>query len=207
MRGSVAPMASRTSSPARDLALIATFAALIGAFGLTPPLALPGNAVPITLQTLAVMLCGLILGARRGTAAVLVFLALVAAGMPLLPGGRGGLGVFGGVTAGYLLGWVFGVYVIGLLVQLRRWSWWWGAIATLIGGVGVIYLFGVPVQAARMGTQDVWQTAAAAVVFLPGDLLKVGIATALASAVYAGYPVITPARTRRRELQGSSDAR
>lgn len=185
------------ASTSRDLALIATFAALIGALGITPPLQV-GNAVPITLQTLGVMLCGLVLGARRGAAAVLVLLALVAAGAPLLAGGRGGIGVFAGVTAGYLIGWVFGAYVIGLLVQARRWTWWWGLFATLVGGIGVIYLFGIPVQAARMGTQDVWQTAAGAAVFLPGDLLKAGIAVALAGAVYAGYPVITPHPSRER---------
>ena len=50
-----------------------------------------GNPVPITLQTMGVMLAGSVLGARRGALAVLTFLALVAAGLPLLAGGRGGL--------------------------------------------------------------------------------------------------------------------
>src|SRR5437868_3508606 len=59
--------------PARDLALVATFAALIAVLGLPGQLNLFGNAVPVTAQTLGVMLAGALLGARRGALAVLVF--------------------------------------------------------------------------------------------------------------------------------------
>ena len=74
---------------------------------------LGSTAVPITFQTLGVMLAGGILGARKGFLAVLLLEVLVAAGLPLLSGGRGGIGVFFGPTAGYLLGWLLGVVVIG----------------------------------------------------------------------------------------------
>jgi biotin transport system substrate-specific component len=58
------------------------------------------------------------------------------------------------------------------------------------GGIGVVYLVGIPVQAAVTGT-SVWVAAATSLVFLPGDALKVVIATAVASAVHRGYPGIT----------------
>src|SRR5690349_19707549 len=77
---------------AGDAARVATFAALIAALGMPGSVALFGNAVPITLQTLGVMLAGTILGAWRGALAVATFLALAAAGLPVLAGGRGGLG-------------------------------------------------------------------------------------------------------------------
>ena len=176
--------------PARDLALIASFTALIAVLGLPGSIAIFGNSVPITLQTLGVMLAGSILGAYRGAASVALFLVLVALGLPLLPGGRGGLAVFAGPSVGYLIGWVAGAFVIGLLVQRRlpAYPLWWGALANVVGGIGVIYAFGIPVQAFLTGTSGIVATAVAAAVYLPGDVLKVVLATMAAAAVHRAYP-------------------
>ena len=87
----------------KNIAYIALFAALIAVLGLIPKITL-AFGVPITAQSLGVMLCGTVLGARRGALAVLLFLALVAMGLPLLAGGRGGLGVFASPTVGFLIG-------------------------------------------------------------------------------------------------------
>ena len=76
----------RRGLTAVDLSLIASFAALIAALGLPGALTV-GGTVPITLQTLGVMLAGSVLGWRRGMLAVITFLALVAVGLPLLAGG------------------------------------------------------------------------------------------------------------------------
>jgi len=175
---------------ARDLALIAVFAALTAILGLPGALTPFGASVPITLQTLGPMLAGAILGWKRGVAAAVVFLALVAIGLPLLAGGRGGLGLFVGPSAGYLFGWIFGVAVIGLLVQWRlpRFTWWWTGLSVVIGGVGVVYLIGVPVLAKVTGTDGIMAAAAAAAVYLPGDLIKAVIATTVAVAVHRAYP-------------------
>ena len=107
----------------RDLARIAVFAALIVALGLVGPIPVPG-LVPITAQTLGVMLAGLVLGARRGAAAVGVVILLAAIGLPVLSGGRGGLGVFFGPTVGYLLGWVSGAVIAGLIANSGPRTWW-----------------------------------------------------------------------------------
>ena len=173
----------------RDLALVASFAALIAVMGLTPAF---GGGVPITLQSMGVMLAGSILGWKRGALSVIVLLVLVAAGLPLLSGGRGGLGVFAGPSVGYLIGWVFGAAVIGGLVQQRlpAYPLWWGGMANVVGGIGVVYLVGIPVQAALTDT-SVLVAATTSLVFLPGDALKVVFATAVASAVHRGYPGIT----------------
>ena len=178
----------------RDLALVASFAALIAVLGLPGGIHVFGNAVPVTLQTLGVMLAGSILGWKRGALSVIVLLVLVAAGLPLLSGGHGGLAVFAGPTAGYLIGWVLGAALIGWLVQRRlpAYPLWWGGLANVLGGIGVVYLVGIPVQAAVTGT-SVWVAAATSLVFLPGDAIKVVIATAVASAVHRGYPGITAA--------------
>lgn len=179
---------------ARDLALIAVFAALAAILGLPGALTPFGASVPITLQTLAPMMAGAILGWKRGMASAVVFLALVAVGLPLLAGGRGGLGLFVGPSAGYLFGWIAGTAVIGLLVQWRlpAFNWWWTGLSVLIGGIVVVYLIGVPVLALVTGTDGLLATAAAAAVYLPGDLIKAVIATTVAVAVHRAYPELLP---------------
>jgi biotin transport system substrate-specific component len=184
--------------PARDLALVAVFAALIAVLGLPGAVAPFGLAVPITAQTLGVMLAGLLLGPRRGALAVLAFLALVAAGLPLLAGGRGGLGVFAGPSAGYLLGWVAGAFVAGLLAdlladllaglrdgRLRLVSL---LVAAVVGGVAVVYAVGVPVLAWR-AQLPFTKALAANWAFLPGDLAKAVVAAVVARGVERGYPL------------------
>ena len=76
----------------KNIVIIALFAALIAALGLVPKFTL-ASGIPITAQSMGIMLCGTVLGSRRGALAVLLFLLLVALGLPLLAGGRGGLGV------------------------------------------------------------------------------------------------------------------
>ncbi|WP_309102671.1 biotin transporter BioY [Microbacterium sp.] len=169
----------------RDLARIAIFAALIVVLGMVT-IPVPGG-VPITAQTLGVMLAGAVLGPRRAPLAVLIVLVLAAVGLPILAGGRGGLGVFFGPSAGYLLGWVAGAVVIGLIVRGGRITWWRMALGATIGGILTVYLFGIPVQALVLGL-DLMPAAISSLIFLPGDLLKAGIATMLTLALRRAYP-------------------
>lgn len=164
-------------------------AGLVAALGLPGAIAAFGNAVPITLQTLGVMLAGSLLGARKGALALLLFLALVAAGLPLLAGGRGGLGVFAGPSAGYLLAWPVAAWVIGRVVEAGRPGYRWprGLVANLVGGVGVVYAMGIPVQAWRTDV-PLPETTALAAVFVPGDVLKAVLATAVAVGVHRAMP-------------------
>jgi len=185
------PMPESARPLGADLARIAVFAALIIVLG-TITVPLPGG-VPITAQTLGVMLAGLVLGARRAPLAVLVVLVLAAVGLPVLAGGRGGLGVFFGPTAGYLLGWIVGAAVIGLIAHHPRFTWWRAALASLVGGIAVVYLFGIPVQALVTGV-PLGPTALSSVAFLPGDLLKAAAATLLAVGLRRAYPRAFPSR-------------
>lgn len=175
--------------PAGDLARIAAFAALIAVLGLPGQLLLAGNSVPVTLQTLGVMLAGSLLGPRLGALSVGTFLLLVAAGLPLLAGGRGGLGVFAGPSVGYLLGWVVGAGVVGWLVRWTgsRYRLLTGFAANVLGGIAVVYAVGIPLQAWITDT-SLWVAAGLAAVFLPGDLIKAGIAAFVAAGVHRAYP-------------------
>ncbi|NJP90937.1 BioY family transporter [Nonomuraea sp. FMUSA5-5] len=187
----------------RTLARVAVFAALIAVLGLPGSLNVFGNAVPITLQTMGVMLAGAVLGSWRAALAVVVLLVLVAAGLPLLAGGRGGLGVFTGPSAGYLVGWVAGAAVTGWLVErggrdpgLVRLI-----VACLVGGVGVIYLFGIPVQALVTGI-SLRRAAWLSLVFLPGDVIKAVLASLVARGTQRAYPDAVPAVHQERLRSG-----
>lgn len=158
----------------RSLTHIALFTALIAALGLVPPIAL-SFGVPIHAQSLGVMLAGAVLGAKRGALAVLLLLFLVACGLPLLAGGRGGLGVFASPTVGYLLGWLPASFVTGALMEklpLRPGPS--AGIAAIIGGVFLLALcgaLGMSLILARSYSETLWLAAA----FLPGDLIKAAL--------------------------------
>ncbi|MEV0617416.1 biotin transporter BioY [Nonomuraea sp. NPDC050404] len=180
--------------PTQTLARVAVFAALIAVLGLPGQLTVFGNVVPITLQTLGVMLAGAILGSWRAALAVLVLLVLVAVGLPLLAGGRGGLGVFVGPSAGYLAGWLFGAAATGWLVERagRDPGLISLFVACVVGGIGVVYLFGVPVQSMITGV-SLGQAAWLSLGFLPGDLIKAVLAAAVVRGTQRAYPDAVPA--------------
>jgi biotin transport system substrate-specific component len=178
----------RSVFDASDLARVAVFAALIAALGLPGSFSVFGG-VPITAQTFGVMLAGAILGPRLGALSVLALLALTAAGLPLLAGGRGGLSVFVGPSAGYLVGWIAGAFVVGLIVHsaARKPTAWRTALAMLVGGILVVYAFGLPVQS-LVTRLSLAQTALASLVFVPGDLVKAALATITVSTLLRAYP-------------------
>ncbi|MEY8841109.1 biotin transporter BioY [Cribrihabitans sp. XS_ASV171] len=172
----------------KNVALIALFAALIAALGLVPKITL-AFGVPITAQSLGVMLCGTVLGARRGALSVLLFLLLVAIGLPLLSGGRGGLGAFATPSAGFLIGWPIAAFVTGWIVEH-----WRGApmtlvagLASVIGGIGVMYAFGIAGMAFMLD-KSLAEAGALVLAFVPGDLLKAAIAGMLTSALARARP-------------------
>lgn len=173
---------------ATDLARVAVFAALIAVLGLPGSFPVFGG-VPITAQTLGVMLAGAVLGPVLGALSVTVLLALVAVGLPLLAGGRGGIAVFLGPSAGYAMGWILGAAVIGMLVHAggRRPVLWRTALAMVAGGVVAIYAVGIPVQS-LVTRLPLGETALTSLVFLPGDLLKAAVATAIVTALVRAYP-------------------
>lgn len=193
---SVTAPAPKRRGTARDLAQIAVFTGLIAALGLPGALYLGGAAVPITFQTLGVMLAGAILGARKGFLSVALLLVLVAAGLPLLSGGRGGLGVFVGPSVGYLAGWLLGVAVIGWATArlLPRYRVVPALLWTALGGIVAIYLIGVPVFAAITGT-PIGVALLGATAFLPGDILKVVVTVLVAKSVHRAWPGLIEPRT------------
>lgn len=175
----------------RDMVYIALFAALLAALGMFPPIYLPLLSVPITAQTLGVMLAGSVLGSRRGGLAVLLFLVLVAAGVPILAGGRGGFGVFLGPSGGFLVAFPVCAWFIGLMVE-RTWQrlgYVNAFIINAMGGVFLMYAIGVPwiAVSAEIG---LWKAFIGAMAFVPGDIMKAAIAAYVAVTLKRAYPII-----------------
>src|SRR6476661_5305441 len=110
------PSARARRNTGTDIALIAGFAALIAVCAILPSINVAGP-VPITLQTFGVLLTGAVLGARRGFLAVLLYLVIGAAGLPVFAGGSAGLGVFSGPTVGYLVGFPLAAGCCGFVVE------------------------------------------------------------------------------------------
>jgi len=174
----------------RDLVLMGLFAAVMAALGLMPKVPI-GVGVPITAQSMGVMLAGAILGAKRGAGALAIFVVLVALGLPLMAGGRGGLGLFAGPSGGFIVGFILGAYLTGLMAErlpigmdVARFL-----VASVIGGVGGVYLLGLP-HWWLVTDSSLITVVTASLGFIPGDLIKAGIASLVAAAVYRGYPVI-----------------
>lgn len=189
------------SSPARNAALVAVFAGFVAALGLIPAFTPPGFSVPITAQSLGVMLAGAILGARRGFASLALLLVLVAVGLPLLAGGRGGLGVFFTPSVGFLLAWPVAAFVIGWLTERggAPYRLTWGVVANVVGGIVVLYIAGIAGIAAVAGI-SVWAATVSTWIFIPGDLVKAVLAAVIARGVHTAYPgLIAPRRTREKE--------
>ena len=182
-----------------DITQAAVFAALIAALGLPGAINLPGG-VPITLQTMGVMLAGAILGPKKGTLAVAIFMLLAIGGLPTLAGGVNGQASLASPRGGYFLGFLPGVIVVGLLTALMmpRYQVLWGIVANLIGGVLVIYTCGVIGLMIRTDL-TVWAAITTNGPYLVGDLAKAVVTALVASQVHRGWPgLIEPLRRRRR---------
>lgn len=175
----------RLNLSTQQLVRAALFTALVIVFAIIPPLPMPFVPVPLTLQTLGVMLAGLILSPRLAALAMLLYVVLALVGFPVLPGGRGGLAVFAGPTGGFILGFIPGAFVVSWLAARRLSETTTAAViarnfgAAVFGGAIVVYAIGVPWLAMVTG-MTIDRALMAVVVFLPGDLVKALIATIVA---------------------------
>ncbi|MBN1305022.1 MAG: biotin transporter BioY [Anaerolineales bacterium] len=163
----------RTASGLRDLFLIIAGVLLVAALSQVR-LPLPFTPVPITGQTLGVLLVGAALGSRRGLASLGLYLLLGAAGLPFFAGGQGGLSYLAGPTLGYLLGFAAASWAIGRLAErgLER-SLRTSLLPFLVGTV-IIYIFGAGWLALNLGFPEA--ILLGVVPFLAGDMIKIILA-------------------------------
>lgn len=194
-----APDSSGTTEPAArrrlgttDLALVASFAALISALAYVGAIPVGGAGVPITLQTLGVMLAGCLLGPVRGFLAVALYLAMGAAGLPVFAEHSSGLGTFTQPSAGYLISFPVAALVGGLMMKYVA-----GErgktralvvfVCSLAGSVLVIHPAGI---IGLMVTLDMSLAEAFKidVIYWVGDLLKTTVVALIAAEVHRAFP-------------------
>lgn len=99
----------------KQLTVMALYLAMIivsGLFAIPTPV-----GIPIVLQNMVCTLGGALLGKKYGTLTVLVFILCIAIGLPVLPGGRGGVAVFAGVTGSFFIGYLLSPYFVGLAIE------------------------------------------------------------------------------------------
>lgn len=175
LKGGIYTMKTRT------ITAIAMMIAIIIILGFIPPIPLGILPVPLVFQNLGIMLAGILLGARKGTLTILLFLVLVALGFPILSGGSGGVAVFAGVTVGYLVSWVFSATLIGLnqkafLATTHFFKqfliiWLPGVLfVDIMGSIGLSLMTGMPLLQALLSN----------LVFIPGDTIKAFVVVIIA---------------------------
>ncbi len=163
------------------------FAVLTGALSQIK-IYLPWTPVPITGQTLSVLLAGALIGSRLGALSQAIYVALGAAGVPWFANLSGGIGYLAGPTGGYLIGFIAAAYIVGFIFERTEKMTPLRVFLTFsLANFAVIHLLGVAhltawlnlvsgkhitlIQALRMGSLP----------FIPGDLLKIAIATSIVS--------------------------
>jgi biotin transport system substrate-specific component len=169
----------------RDVLLIVA-ASLLIAIAAQVAVPLPFSPVPMTLQPMAVLLVGAVLGSTRGAAAAALYLLEGATGLPVFAQGKGGIfWLVAGPTAGFLLSYPLVAWVTGALSE-RGWSRSvLRTMAMMVAGITLIHLGGWSWLSAVIGLGPGRAFALGTAPFLVGDLVKIAIAAALLPAIQA----------------------
>jgi biotin transport system substrate-specific component len=144
----------------------------------------PSIPVPVTLQTLGVMLIGLTFGFRLATATVALYLIEGAIGLPVFAGFSSGFVVLFGGTAGYLFGFLVAAALMGFMADRGVTRSWLGMVATLLAGEVVIFGFGLAYLTYLYGFDNA--LAYGLYPFLLADIVKMAIATLIGKGVIKG---------------------
>ncbi len=172
-------MSTKSKITTKDMAYIALFAVIIA---ICSWLSVPAT-IPFTLQTFGIFLTVGVLGGKRGTLSVLIYLLLGIIGIPVFSGFTGGVGRLLGTTGGYIIGFLLSAMVMWAMEQFLGKKRWVLAISMLLGLI-VCYAFGTMwfmfVYANSTGPIGVW-TALGWCVFpyIIPDLIKIALALVL----------------------------
>lgn len=169
----------KSTSKAYSMTSIALMAAVICVVG---PFTLPIGPVPITLAPLAILLSVYILGTKKGTIALLIYLLIGAVGVPVFSGLTGGIGKLAGPTGGYLIGYIFFALIAGWFTH----RFYDKVVIQFLGMVlalAVLYAFGTAWLAYSAGMTFGAALAVGVLPFIVFDLIKIVIAIALGRAV------------------------
>lgn len=168
----------------RDITQIALMTALIIALAFVPAIPVAIIPVPIVLQNFGIMLAGLLLGGKKGTISVAILMVMVAVGLPVLTGGRGGAIIFIGSTGGYLISWLLMPSLMAFFNRLLdkylpRDSFCNLLLTSIIVGIVITYFIAI-VWISVQSHITLSQSFIANMIFVPGDIIKAIIAAFIA---------------------------
>jgi biotin transport system substrate-specific component len=161
----------------RHLALILAGTVLIAAAAQVN-FYLPGNPVPYTGQTFAVLLAGGALGLKRGIASAALYLVIGAVGLPVFADRSGGWDVIVGATGGYIVGFILAAAIVGRLAELGWDRRIVGSVGAMVLGDAAIFAVGVPWLAVARGQPLDWAVANGLTPFLGAEVIKLALAAA-----------------------------
>lgn len=160
----------------REMVFIAICAALICVLA---PISVPVGAIPISLGTFAIYFSAALLGGKRGTIAVIVYIMLGVVGLPVFTAMRGGAAVLFGATGGYIIGYIPLAFLTGVFSDMRSKLHWTMPLGMVLGTV-VMYTFATAWYMIINGCTLAAALLACAVPFLVFDAVKMVLATLLA---------------------------
>ncbi len=158
-----------------DMIYVALFAAVICVCSL---ISINIGEVPITLQTFAVCAAAAMLGWKRGTLSVIIYILLGAIGLPVFAGGSGGFGIIAGSTGGYIVGFIFTALIVGFVADKfnRKII---ALVIAMVVGILVCYAFGTPWFMFVTNMDLVTSLGYCVIPFLIPDAVKIIVATVL----------------------------
>ena len=160
----------------KDMVLTGVFAAVICVFA---PFTIPIGAVPISLATFAVYLAAAVLGTKKGTLAVLIYILIGMAGVPVFSGFAGGIGKILGVTGGYIIGYIPCAFAIGVFTERFGGKNYIYPLALVIGTL-ILSSFGTAWFMVQSGNGLMQSLTVCVFPFLVGDAIKIAAASIVA---------------------------
>ncbi len=167
------------NSKVYSMALIALFAALTAVFS---QIIIPIGPVPINLALLSVFICGGVLGWKKASLSMVIYILLGIAGVPVFSGFQGGLAKIAGPTGGYIVGYLIAAFVIGIITDKfgRKIL---PLICSMILGLILCYAFGTIWFVLLMNQGIVASLMTCVIPFLPGDAVKIAAAVIVVKAL------------------------
>jgi len=167
-------VSSKSNELSTQIAQVVTATFLIAVLS---QIVIPLYPVPLTGQTLGILLTAGLLGRKKGILAVSTYILLGTVGMPFFAGGDFGLARLAGPTGGYLIGFLAAAYIVGMMSDRGMFRSFKTSIFAMIAGNAVIYIFGVLWLSNFTGWENV--LSAGVYPFIPGDMIKILIAGSL----------------------------
>jgi biotin transport system substrate-specific component len=152
---------------------------------------IPLQPVPITLQTLFVLLAGAVLGRGYGALPGALYLSMGFAGLPVFAGGAAGAALFAGPTGGYLIGFILTPMIVGYLINRKRTAGW--SVVVFSVGTLIILFCGITYLTAAFTHNVETSLRFGLLPFIPGDILKIFAA----ASIYKSYTAIRRYRSSR----------